>query len=89
MNALFDLMDPEWLWTLIILVSGGFGAFIEWKRSGAELKALEVRVGILEQTTVRSEDWSDITARQMYLDRIVQKLVDEWSGEDEDTEPDS
>jgi hypothetical protein len=80
MRALLDLMDPEWLWTLIILVAGGAGAWLEWKREGSELRELRTDVEVLKQSTVKLEDWSDMSARQTVIEKLTAKLLDEWEG---------
>ena len=81
-------MDPEWLWTLIVLVSGGFGAWLEWKREGAAIEDLKIRIEVLEQTTVKVEDWSDMSARQTVIEKLTAKLLDEWSSDDPESEHD-
>lgn len=83
MSPLLDLMDPEWLWTLIILVSGAAGAWLGWKLDRSELKELRIKIEVLEQTTVKAEDWSEMSARQTVIERLTAKLMDEWeAGED-------
>lgn len=80
LDALLDLMDPEWLWTLIILVAGAAGAWLEWKREGSEIQALRTDVEVLKQSTVKLEDWSDMSARQTVIEKLTAKLLDEWEG---------
>ena len=83
-----DLIDPEWLWTLMVLAAMVVSSVVEWRRGGADMQALEVRVGVLEQTTVKVDDWVDIEARQQYLDKMVTKLVEQWEGADDENSDD-
>ena len=84
MSISFDL-DIEWAYFLFVLAVTFIGAVVEWRRGGD----LAVRVSVLEQTTVKAEDWSDMSARQTVIEKLTAKLLDEWSGEDEGEETDA
>lgn len=79
MSPLLDI-DIEWSYFILVMLCTAAGAWLEWKREGSELRELRTKVEVLEQTTVRVDDWSEMTSRQMYLDKMVTKLVDEWEG---------
>ena len=82
LRVLIDLMDPEWLWTIIVLVAGAAGAWLEWRREGSEIGALRTDVEVLKQSTVKLEDWSDMSARQTVIEKLTAKLLDEWSSDE-------
>lgn len=83
----FDLMDPEWLWTLLILGATIIGAIVEWRRGGSEVEALGVRMAVLERVAATSHDWADLNIRISVMERVVDKMLREWEGaEDADAE---
>jgi hypothetical protein len=82
----FDLMDPEWLWTLLILAATVVGAIVEWRRGGSDVEALKVRMHVLEQTAATAQDWADLNIRISVNERLTEKLVREWEGAETDAE---
>lgn len=77
-------LDPDWLYMILMMGSMGLTAFVELRRTRNidpdEINQIKQDIVVLQTTTVSVEDWADMRARQQYVDRMLNKMVDEWEG---------
>lgn len=86
MTLVFPLMDfdPEAVVYLFACLAALVGAVVEWRRGGSEVASLRQDIEVLKQTRASVDDWAALDARCQYLERIINRLVDDWEGGSDD-----
>ena len=78
--------DPEAAVYLFACLAALVGSVVEWRRGGSDVQQLRIDVEVLRQTTASIDDWAALDTRCAVLEKLVNKLLDEWESPDRDDE---